>query len=157
MPTSAAGSRSLQPGAAGFTLLEILIVLVIVAIAASAVMLALPDSQRTLLERDAQRLTAMLEAARADARTLGVAATWRGDAQGFMFEGIAHRSGTTAWLSPLQIEPASATLVLGPEPMIGAQAVTLRSSAEPQWAWTITTDGIRAFQMQPHTAVALSP
>ncbi len=91
MPTSARGSDRLrsgergqgrveaQPRAAGpsrprgFTLIELLIVLVIVALASAVATLALRDPQASALEREADRLSALFEAARAEARfrTLG--------------------------------------------------------------------------------------
>ena len=62
MPTSAAGSSAVPLSAAkGFTLLELLVVVAIIALATAGVSFALRDSQATQLEREAQRLAALLE------------------------------------------------------------------------------------------------
>jgi general secretion pathway protein H len=58
----------------GFTLLELMVVVAIVALATAGVSLALRDSDATQLEREALRLSALLESARAQSRTSGVPA-----------------------------------------------------------------------------------
>src|SRR5574343_166836 len=68
MPTSAAGSKSPVHAARGFTLIELMVVVALIAIATAGVSLALRDSADSALERDAQRLAAVLEATRAQAR-----------------------------------------------------------------------------------------
>ena len=50
----------------GFTLLELLVVLAIIGLATAGVTLSLPEAKP--LERDAQRLAALLESARSHAR-----------------------------------------------------------------------------------------
>lgn len=49
----------------GFTLLELMVVVAIIAMATAAVTFALRDDSGTRLEREALRLSAMLESARA--------------------------------------------------------------------------------------------
>lgn len=60
----------------GFTLIELLVVIAIVALASAAVTLAVRDPQATQLEREAARLSALLESARAEARASGLAVFW---------------------------------------------------------------------------------
>jgi general secretion pathway protein H len=69
--------RSGRPGKTrGFTLIELLVVIAIVALASAAVTLAVRDPQATQLEREAARLSALLESARAEARASGLAVFW---------------------------------------------------------------------------------
>jgi len=68
----------------GLTLLELLVVLAIIGFAMAGVSLALRDSSQTQLEREAQRLVAVLEAARAQSRTSGIALIWQATPDGFV-------------------------------------------------------------------------
>ena len=56
----------------GFTLMELLVVIALIAIGTAAVSFTLRDTSQTLLERDAERLAAVLESARARSRSNGV-------------------------------------------------------------------------------------
>ena len=60
----------------GFTLLELLVVLTIIAIATAGVTFAFRDNQSTLLEREAERLSVILETARVQSRSSGVSLAW---------------------------------------------------------------------------------
>ena len=68
----------------GLTLLELLVVLAIIGFAMAGVSLSLRDSSQTQIEREAQRLVAVLEAARAQSRTSGVALIWQATPEGFV-------------------------------------------------------------------------
>ena len=68
----------------GLTLLELLVVLAIIGFAMAGVSLSLRDSSQTQLEREAQRLVAVLEAARAQSRTSGIALIWQPTPEGFV-------------------------------------------------------------------------
>jgi general secretion pathway protein H len=68
----------------GLTLLELLVVLAIIGFAMAGVSLSLRDSGQTQLEREAQRLVAVLEAARAQSRTSGIALIWQATPEGFV-------------------------------------------------------------------------
>src|SRR3954469_10636300 len=100
MPTSAPGN-SHGPGLrrAGFTLLELLVVIAIIAIASAGVAFALRDSSGVALERDAQRLGALLESARARSRLSGQPVRWVADGTGFRFEGLPREALPTGWLA----------------------------------------------------------
>ena len=68
----------------GLTLLELLVVLAIIGLSVAGVSLSLRDSSQTQLEREAQRLIAVLEAARAQSRTSGIALIWQATPEGFV-------------------------------------------------------------------------
>ena len=84
--------------ARGFTLLELLVVVSIMALATAGVGLALRDGSQQSLEREGERLAALLESARAQSRASGVLVRWRAVEGGFRFDGL--RAGTlpTQWL-----------------------------------------------------------
>ena len=128
MPILAPGSSGRR--ARGFTLLELLVVLAIVGLALGGASLALRDSGAALLTREGERLAALLEAGRAQSRASGVPVRWQADAQGFRFEGLP------------------AALWLGPEPLIGPQAVQLVHPAWPGHSVRVATDGLRPFGLE---------
>ena len=129
----------------GFTLLELLVVVAIIAIATAGVSFALRDSQATQLEREAQRLAALFESARAQSRSSGVPVRWYPTPGGFHFDGVPPDALPERWLSDTTQVLGTATLQLGPEPIIGKQAVVLGSTAVPDRSLRIATDGLRPF------------
>ncbi|WP_293662539.1 prepilin-type N-terminal cleavage/methylation domain-containing protein [Rhodoferax sp. OV413] len=151
MPTSATGKPAppLRPRLRqrGFTLLELMVVVAIVAVATAAVALALRDTAHNLLDREAQSLVATLESARAESRASGVALRWRATPQGFEITG-GSAPRRQAWSHPALQAQSAAPLVLGPEPVIGAQSLRLWSRESPGSSRWIRTDGLRAFEVQ---------
>lgn len=135
----------------GFTLLELMVVLLIVALAAALLSQALPDRERSTLAREAERLAALLEAARAQSRASGVPVLWRPTAQGFAFDGLP--PGATPlpghWLEPGTQALGNAPVWLGPDPIIGAQTIVLQRSASSAPPLQVATDGLQAFRVQP--------
>lgn len=133
---------------AGFTLVELLIVIGIMALATAGVSLALRDTQQVQLEREAQRLAALLETARARSRASGVAVQWSLTEQGFQFSGLPANSLPSQWLSPgTTTTRLDVRLTLGPEPVIGPQQVTLVRADAPGQALRVATDGLRPFNV----------
>lgn len=145
----------------GFTLLELIVVVSIIAAASAGVTLAMRDSSQTLLDRDAQRLAVLLEAARAQSRATGVVVRWQPTPAGFVFEGIAQGVLPTNWLSQTTRPTRSVTLLLGPESMIGPQFVDLTDASQSGNAQAITlrlaTDGLRPFKIEPLSPQINSP
>lgn len=137
---------------AGFTLLELLVVVSLIAVASAGVALALRDGSQTALDRDAQRLAVLLESGRAQSRATGVAVIWQPTATGFVFQGLSSAALPDQWLSTTTRSLGTASLVLGPEPMIEPQEVRLidaSQAASSQAAVArIATDGLRPFLLQ---------
>jgi general secretion pathway protein H len=71
MPRVAGVAR--LPEARGFTLIELMIVVALIAVAAGVISLALRDPSSVRLQTEAQRLSALLESARAESRASGLA------------------------------------------------------------------------------------
>ncbi len=137
---------------AGFTLLELLVVVAIIAVATAGVSLSLRDSSQTALEREAQRLAVLFESARAQSRASGTAVIWRPTVDGFRFEGLQPGALPTRWLEAGTRAGANVAIQLGPEPIIGAQAVDILSGGQddtqPARVLRIATDGLRPFALQ---------
>ena len=156
--TQHAAAKTVQRG---FTLLELMVVVAIIALTTVGATLALRDGGATQLEREGLRLAALLESARAQSRTSGIAVQWRATAAGFEFLGVAPRKDARdslaeprAWLQPETqarvTQPFGAqALVLGPEPLIAAQRVVI---FQGERRLTLATDGISAFAVVPESA-----
>jgi general secretion pathway protein H len=114
-----------KAGSAGFTLVELLVVIAIVAVGTAGVGLAMRGTADSALEREALRLAVFFESARAQSRASGIAVVWRTTAE-----------GTTT--------RDTSTVQLGPEPIIGPQAVELVAAPLPQTI-RIRTEGLRSF------------
>jgi len=134
----------------GFTLIELMVVVAVIAIATAVASLALRDPAASRLEQEATRLASLLESARAEARASGVAARWeplaeQADGSGFRFVGLGSEPPLpTHWLdanTSAQVIGARA-VVLGPEPLIGEQRILLRLDDQ---RLTLVTDGIGPF------------
>ena len=151
-PTLALGNR--RPGPRGFTLIELLVVVTLVAISAAVITLALRDPAAAQLEREAERLAALFETARAESRVAGLTVQWAPvqDASGdqFRFTGLPPQIVLPRrWLGePPAVEFGGDIrfIRLGPEPLIGAQRLQLRLGAE---RIVLATDGLSPFQVNP--------
>ena len=134
---------------AGFTLLELLVVLAIIASASAAVVLSLRDSPQTRLQAEAERVIAVLEASRADARASNTAMRWHADDQGFQVHTLPADGPPVhnmAWLH-------KGTQALPVEVLISAEPVQARSrltlSHDSGASLSIGTDGAAAFKVLP--------
>lgn len=154
-----AGARGRPPGACaarhstnsrGFTLIELLMVLALLAVAAGLATLALRDGSSNRLEQEGERLAALLEAARAEARASGLAVHWHpmpGNSEAnFRFAGLPTGLNLpNRWLDAnVHADVAGAASVpLGPEPVIGPQRIVLRLGNE---RLDVHTDGLAPFR-----------
>jgi len=139
----------MYPKAAGFTLMELLVVLAIIASASVAVVLSLRDSPQTRLQAEAERVIAVLEASRADARASNTAMRWHADDKGFQVHTLP-ANGTAlqnmAWLHKgTQASPED--VLISPEPVQARSRLTLRHDSGA--SLSIGTDGAAAFKVLP--------
>ncbi len=126
----------------GFTIIELLIVIAIVALGVGLASMALPDRDASKLEEEAARLSSLLESARAEARVAGVAVRWvprpqpgngeaapGSDAPQFQFIGLPVSTVMASRFldSRTQAQVLGSTfLVLGPEAILPSQRVVLQ-------------------------------
>ncbi|WP_081699954.1 GspH/FimT family pseudopilin [Candidatus Symbiobacter mobilis] len=159
---------------AGFTLIELLVVIAIMAIAVASVGFLVRDGTADRIEREAVRLAALLESARARSQLSGVAARWQPSAQGFHWEGLppaeradqelprhwlhpdtaARIAAPTSALNNAITSPSTAphtplpAVILGPEPILPPQRITLYSRSEPAVQIDVDSDGLRPFDVR---------
>ena len=147
----------------GLTLLELMVVLLIIGFATTGVALTLRDGSQTQLEREAQRLVAKLEAARAQSRTSGQTWVWQPSATGYAFYPLPHSANPAvaqeAWLqantqATIDAPLNSTGVVLGPEPVLAPVQISLRLVAQtnastPPLLLRIGTDGLKPFEVLP--------
>jgi general secretion pathway protein H len=134
----------------GFTLIELMVVMALIAVAVGMVTLSLRDPAADQLDREAVRLAALLEAGRAESRSAGVPLRFELPTQpgetGFKFVGVVLAGDPlpNQWLAEgVSAEIiGSRSLVLGPEPLIGPQRIVLRLGERNL---TLATDGIGPF------------
>lgn len=137
----------------GFTLIELLIVVSLIVVASAVATLAVRDPAATQLEREASRLAALLESARAEARAAGVPVLWQttpnDSTRDFEFVGLPPTLELpNRWLDrDVEAEIRSEVGLqraanLGPEPIIGAQRIELKLGDQ---RLSLSTDGLGPF------------
>jgi general secretion pathway protein H len=150
-----AARRSRRRLGQGFTLIELLVVLAIIGIASAVVVVSLPDRAQSRLDEEAERLAALLESARSEARASGISVRWEpasaeaSDGAHFRFAGLPPSNTLpTQWLAEgtsAEVVGARA-LVLGPEPILPPQRVVLRLDDRRA---AVASDGLGPFTVAP--------
>ena len=147
-------------------MIELLIVIAIMAIAAGLVAWALPDGDAARLEEEAARLSALLEMARAEARVSGVTVRWvpqrdeqplvdlAGQPVHFRFVGLPRTSELPSrWLDPRTSAQVvgSSSVLLGPEAILPEQRIVLQLAGQ---RLELACDGLGPFDSAPAEAAA---
>ena len=119
----------------------------IMAMATAGVGLAMRDSSQTQLEREAQRLAALLESARAQSRMSANPVRWRATATGFAFEGLAGSRACprTGWAADVRATETRVRACWALSPSSARSAYGWQSLSQPTRSLTIATDGVRPF------------
>lgn len=137
-------------GASGFTLLELLVVVTLIALTASLAALALRDASRQSLEQEGVRLAAVLEAARMESRATGRAVIWQPQ-RGFSAADGRTLHGAARWPRGWLHEGTraevlgAAAVVLGPDPILPPQRIRL---ALGERSLVVVTDGLGPFRIE---------
>ncbi len=132
-------------------MLELLVVIAVIALGTAGVALVMRDSGQTSLEREALRLSALLDAARSQSRASGVMVTWEAVQDDsalpvMRWRGLRSKEPLpTQWLDAQTQAAVNRPLVLGPDPVIAPQRVRLTIGAESR---DVVTDGVGAFQVE---------
>ena len=134
----------------GFTLLELLVVLTVMALGSAGVALAMRSTPQQQLQEESQRLVAWLEAARTQARSQGLVVRAKFEMDGVTVLGLPRATlaqPRLQWLHP-QTQAVPSELVLGPEPILPAQSIRLQHQRDPLATVLISTQGLRPFAPQ---------
>ncbi|HQR52398.1 MAG TPA: GspH/FimT family pseudopilin [Burkholderiales bacterium] len=137
------------PSSRGFTLIEILVVLLLISVSVSFVAINVRADDRDLLREEAARLAASLEQAQDEAVFTGASLAWRGAAEGYQY---LRRTADGSWtplddslFRPWQLPPAvrlvdvevagmkvvaGALVVLSPSALSGPVRVVLAAGSE---------------------------
>ena len=153
--------------------MELLLVVSLIVMVSAGVGFAMRDAGQSQLEREAQRLVALLDSARAQSRATGVPVYWQAGAAGFEFTGLPPRKAgpdaasvavspgesadpppLTRWLSEGVTVQDAALVTLGPEPIIERQQIVLLQGTR---SLRITTDGLRPFTVDAAAVAGASP
>lgn len=132
----------------GFTLMELLVVLWVLALCSVMVAMQLPSSLSASMDQEVDRVAAALEAAKALARSRHTPLQWVTDRKGFSFSLLNDASAALVrmdWLvEGTQCDPA--VLVLSAEPVQSPMRLTLRHPLANGQTWGLGSDGAHGFQ-----------
>ena len=135
----------------GFTLIELMVVLLVLALSSSLVVMGMRDTSQQTLEREADRLINVLEAARAQARGNGTALVWQSDERGYAISALTSpelQQPFQPWYTPgTRSEPSS--WVISAEPVQSAVRLTLLMESAPNARLSVATDGAASFKVTP--------
>ena len=92
-------------GQKGFTLIELMVVLVIVGIASAAISLSIKPDPLKLLRKDAERVAQLLQLAQSEVQADGRPITWLTDAKGFRFSRKNDQGGVEYFNGDPQLKP----------------------------------------------------
>jgi len=130
----------------GFTLIELVVVLAIMAIGSALVVINWQSNPQQSLNQESDHLALVLDTARSLARTTGTPLIWRASAAGFSVQAVNDKTATppfTAWLNPpIYAEPNQ--LVLSPEAISSPIFIRLQSGSANQ-SLTLVSDGVLPF------------
>jgi general secretion pathway protein H len=129
----------------GFTLLELMVVVAIIGISMGLISLAIRDSPSQDLQMEARKLAARIELARVRSRSSGAIVLWQPTEKGYRFSGLESQELDSQWSNP-KIKIDSAAIVLGPEPVLPPQSITLTYDRQ---SIRIGSDGVGAFAILP--------
>ena len=147
-------------------MIELLIVIAIVAVGVALASLALPDGNASRLEEEAERLSALLEMARAESRVTGIATYWvpRGESEvltdlkgapvHFRFIGVSEALlPQTRWLDARMAAQVvgARSIVLGPSAILPPQRIVLMLADQ---RLELATDGLGPFAVDNAAAAA---
>ena len=136
----------------GFTLIELMVVLALVALSISLVALSAQPSASRQLEREGERLALWLESARLQARVQNRPVLVRMTPRGAEIWGLSapgEARPALSWLYPdTQAQNTDITLLLGPEPILPAQALALGSRLQADAQVWVGTTGVGPWQVR---------
>jgi len=135
----------------GFTLVELLVVLLIMALGASLAALSLAPSSQQHLSEEATRLIAQLESTKAQARASSLSVSMGLGSEGFYFSGLSQNPFVQTaypWLYPqTKAQLPTGPILLGPEALTPPSSIVLTDAMNPNQRITIASDGLRPFQV----------